>query len=162
MQIIKNSAIDACAQCSEGFDSKSGNEYTKYLCSTAFNILENAILNEKYENLPMGSLITGLGFGNCSTTLGHALSYVFSNEGYSHGHALAFTTLEAHRFNSSLFTERFERITKKLKFERIYLKQNVADAAKTILTDKRHLDNNPKSISEKNIINILQKFKIEK
>ena len=162
MQIIKNSAIDACAQCSEGFDSKSGNEYTKYLCSTAFNILENAILNEKYENLPMGSLITGLGFGNCSTTLGHALSYVFSNEGYSHGHALAFTTLEAHRFNSSLFTERFERITKKLKFERIYLKQNVADAAKTILTDKRHLDNNPKIISEKNIINILQKFKIEK
>ena len=64
----------------------------------------------------MGSLITGLGFGNCSTTLGHALSYVFSNEGYSHGHALAFTTLEAHRFNSSLFTERFDRITKKLKF----------------------------------------------
>ena len=75
---------------------------------------------------------------------------------------MAFTTLEAHRFNSSLFTERFERITKKLKFERIYLKQNVADAAKTILTDKRHLDNNPKIISEKNIINILQKFKIEK
>jgi malonic semialdehyde reductase len=162
MQIIKNSAIDACAQCSEGFDSKSGNEYTKYLCSTAFNILENAILNEKYENLPMGSLITGLGFGNCSTTLGHALSYVFSNEGYSHGHALAFTTSEAHRFNSSVFTERFERITKKLKFERIYLKQNVTDAAKTILTDKRHLDNNPKIISEKNIVNILQKFKIQK
>ena len=92
LNIIKNSAIDACAQCTEGFDSKLGNLYTKFLCNNAFDILENAILNEKYELLPLGSLISGLGFGNCSTTLGHALSYVFSNEGYSHGHALAFTT----------------------------------------------------------------------
>ncbi len=162
MSVIKNSAIDACAQCSEGFDSKSGNEYTKFLCNTAFNILENAILNEKYEDLPMGSLITGLGFGNCSTTLGHALSYVFSNEGYSHGHALAFTTLEAHRFNSSIFTNRFERITKKLEFDKISLKQEIIEAVKTILTDRRHLDNNPLEVKEENIINILKKFKIEK
>ena len=45
------------------------------------------------EKIVLGSLISGLGFGNCSTTLGHALSYVFSNEGYSHGHALSFTPL---------------------------------------------------------------------
>ena len=162
INVIKNSAIDACAQCSEGFDSKNGNGYTKFLCNTAFDILENAILNEKYEDLPMGSLITGLGFGNCSTTLGHALSYVFSNEGYSHGHALSFTTLEAHRFNSSVFTNRFERITKKLKFEKISLKQEIIDAAKIILTDKRHLENNPLEVTEENIINILKKFKTEK
>ena len=48
-------------------------------------------------------LFSGLGFGNCSTTLGHALSYVFSNEGFSHGHALAFTTTAAHKFNNSEF-----------------------------------------------------------
>lgn len=48
-------------------------------------------------------MISGLGFGNSSTTLGHALSYVFSNEGLSHGHALAFTTTVSHKFNNSIF-----------------------------------------------------------
>ena len=47
--IIKNSAIDACAQCTEGYNSKTSNAYTKFLCQKAFDILENAILNEKYE-----------------------------------------------------------------------------------------------------------------
>ena len=159
-EIIKNSAIDACAQCSEGFDSKNGNEYTKFLCMKAFDILEDAILNNRYENLPMGALITGLGFGNCSTTLGHALSYVFSNEVYNHGHALAFTTFEAHKFNSSIFTERFYNITKKLEFKEIFLKEDIEKAAKLILTDRKHLDNNPKLVTEKNLIEILQKFKV--
>ena len=45
--IIKNSAVDACAQCTEAFDSKISNTYTKFMCKTAFDILENAILNEK-------------------------------------------------------------------------------------------------------------------
>ena len=66
----------------------------------------------------MGSLYTGLGFGNSSTTLGHALSYVFSNEGYSHGHALAYTTQFAHKFNSSKFSHRFEKIVKKSDFSK--------------------------------------------
>jgi len=108
----------------------------------------------------MGSLVTGLGFGNCSTTLGHALSYVFSNEGYNHGHALAFTTLVAHRFNGSIFTKRFERITEKLEFEKIYLKQDLMTASKIIFSDRKHLDNNPKIVSEENIIEILKQFKI--
>ena len=159
IEIIKNSAIDACAQCSEAYDSKNGNNYTKFLCKKAFHILEDAVINKKYENLPIGSLITGLGFGNCSTTLGHALSYVFSNEGYSHGHALAYTTFEAHKFNSSIFTERFQKITKELKFDEIFLKEDITKAAKTILTDRKHLDNNPKHITEKNLIDILKKFK---
>ena len=37
-EIIKNSAIDALAQCSEGFDSKYGNYYTKFLCNYAFEL----------------------------------------------------------------------------------------------------------------------------
>ena len=156
--IIKNSAIDACAQCSEGHDSKSGNEYTKFLCKKAFDILEDAILHEKYENLPIGSLITGLGFGNCSTTLGHALSYVYSNEGYSHGHALSFTTLVAHEFNSSIFTKRFQEIVNKLKFERITLKQNLDDAANLVLKDTKHLMNNPKTVKKNDITNLLTKI----
>lgn len=153
--VIKNSAVDACAQCTEGYDSKIGNVYTKFMCKKAFELLEEGILNNKKESIVLGSLWAGLGFGNCSTTLGHALSYVYSNEGYSHGHALAFTTTVAHRFNESIFYNRFLNIVKNLKFEKIHLKQNLDDAAELIMTDRKHLDNNPKTITKQDIMSLL-------
>ena len=156
--VIKNSAIDALAQCSEAYDSKLSNNYTKFLCKKAFDVLENGIMNEKYEDLATGSLYCGLGFGNSSTTLGHALSYVFSNEGISHGHALAFTTTAAHEFNNSIFYNRFYKIVKKLNFKRISLKQNLTEAAELILADRKHLDNNPQQISKDDIVLLLEKI----
>ena len=78
-QVLKNSVCDACAQATEGYDSKLGNDLTRTLCKQAFEILYDAIMNDKPENYPYGSMLSGMGFGNCSTTLGHALSYVFSN-----------------------------------------------------------------------------------
>jgi succinate semialdehyde reductase len=158
INIIKNSAIDSCAQCSEAFDSKVSNPYTKFLCETAFGILESALLKNNFEKLALGSLITGLGFGNSSTTLGHALSYVFSNEGYSHGHALAFTTTAAHFFNNSIFYSRFKKLVKKLDFEPIFLKQDFDMAGEIILKDKKHLDNNPIPVDKNNIIELLIKI----
>ena len=157
-QILKNSVIDACAQCTEAYDSKNGNIYTKFLCKKAFDYLEFGIINNDYEKIVFGSLLDGLGFGNSSTTLGHALSYVFSNEGYSHGHALSYTTTLAHKFNSSVFYERFLNIAKHLKFEKISLKQKIDRAADLILTDRKHLDNNPKSVTKENIIELLNKI----
>jgi len=100
-------------------------------------------------------MICGLGFGNASTTLGHALSYVFSNEGISHGHALAFTTTIAHKFNDSQFYERFKFLVEKLKFKPIKLNQDLNDAAVLIQKDRKHLDNNPKNISDEDIIKLL-------
>ncbi len=158
LDIIKNSAIDALAQCSEGYDSKNGNPYTKFLCEHAFELLENGILNMDKEKIVLGSLISGLGFGNCSTTLGHALSYVFSNEGYSHGHALAYTTSFAHEFNNSKFTSRFKKSVEKLNFSKIKLNMDLNAAAKIILNDKKHLDNNPKAVSKDDIIILLKKI----
>ena len=160
--ILKNSAIDACAQCTEGFDSKTSNNYTKFFCEKAFDILENAILNKKYDDLAYGSLYAGLGFGNTSTTLGHALSYVFSNEGFSHGHALAFTTAVAHKFNESQFYNRFIKIVKTLGFKKIHLKQDLNDAAELILSDRKHLDNNPKKVNKSDIIFLLRHINDEK
>jgi len=160
MEVIKNSAIDSCAQCSEAYDSKLSNPYTKFLCNTAFDILEYAILNDKFEKLALGSLLTGLGFGNSSTTLGHALSYVYSNEGIMHGHALSFTTLLAHKFNNSIFYKRFESIVKKLKFKKISLNLDVNLASELILEDKKHLDNNPIPITKNEIINLLKKINL--
>lgn len=81
-------------------------------------MLENGFYSQNNETIALGSLISGLGFGNSSTTLGHALSYVYSNEGYSHGHALAFTTSAAHKFNNSIFYKRFLKIIELLKFEK--------------------------------------------
>ena len=156
--IIKNSAIDAIAQCTEAFDSKISNTYTKFFCKKAFDILENAILEEKHDDLALGSLYSGLGFGNSSTTLGHALSYVYSNEGISHGHALAYTTMVAHKFNDSIFFDRFREIVRKLKFEPINLKLNLETAADLILTDRKHLDNNPKIVSKDDIILLLDEI----
>ena len=155
---IKNSAIDALAQCSEAYDSKLSNEFTKYFCNIAFNTLEESLLTKNFSNLSLGSLYSGIGFGNSSTTLGHALSYVFSHENIGHGHALAFTTLFAHKFNESIFAERFEKIVKTLKFPNIKLHQNLEDAADLILEDRKHLDNNPKSVSKTEIVELLEKI----
>ena len=157
-QILKNSVIDACAQCTEAYDSKNGNVYTKFLCKKAFDYLEFGIINNDYEKIVFGSLLDGLGFGNSSTTLGHALSYVFSNEGYSHGHALSYTTTLAHKFNSSVFYERFLNLAKHLKFEKMSLKQKIDKASDLILTDRKHLGNNPKSVTKEDIIELLDKI----
>jgi len=158
LHIIRNSTIDACAQCSEGFDSQAGNPFTKFLCEKAFDLLENGLLYKNKENIVIGSLLSGLGFGNCSTTLGHALSYVYSNEGYSHGHALAFTTTLAHKFNGSIFYKRFLNLVNSLEFEPIHLNENYEKAAELILTDRKHLDNNPKVVTKQDIIEILMKI----
>ena len=155
IDIIKNSVIDACAQCTEAYDSKNANPYTRFFCKLAFDVLEDGIMNENYKKLPYGSLLTGIGFGNSSTTLGHALSYVYSNEGVSHGHALAFTTNVAHKFNNSIFYNRFLKIVKKLKFTKINLKQNIEAASELILLDRKHLDNNPREVSKEEIMELL-------
>ena len=156
--VIKNSAIDACAQCTEAYDSTLANDYTKFLCIKSFEILEKALINKNYSDLAYGSMISGLGFGNSTTTLGHALSYIFSNEGFSHGHALAFTTTIAHKFNHSQFYNRFKNLVDKLNFEPIYLKQNLEDAADLILLDRKHLDFNPIFVSRENIIDLLKEI----
>lgn len=158
-QIIKNSVCDACAQATEGYDSKLGNEFTRTLCKEAFDVLYDAIINDKPENYPYGSMLSGMGFGNCSTTLGHALSYVFSNEGVPHGYSLSSCTTVAHKFNKSIFYERFKEIVKKLGFEKLDLKTPVDVAAETVMTDRGHLDPNPISVTKEDIMKCLNDIK---
>lgn len=158
-QIVKNSVCDACAQATEGYDSKLGNEFTRTLCKEAFDVLYDAIINNKPENYPYGSMLSGIGFGNCSTTLGHALSYVFSNEGVPHGYSLSSCTTVAHKFNKSIFYERFKEIVKKLGFEKLALKAPVDVAAETVLTDRGHLDPNPIPVTKEDIMKCLNDIK---
>lgn len=156
--IMRNSACDAAAQASEGYDSRIGNPFTRFFCKEAFDILEDAIINDKHELLPYGAMLSGIGFGNSSTTLGHALSYVFSNEGVPHGYSLSSCTTVAHKFNESIFYERFKRICQKLKFEPLKLKQPLDEAADVIMPDRGHLDNNPKEVSKEDIIKCLDEI----
>ena len=159
---IKNyAAIDACAQCTEAYDSKLSNSYTKFFGKQAFDYLENGILKDNDESLVIGSLFSGLSFGNASTTLGHALSYVYSNEGYAHGHALAYTTTVAHEFNKSIFYERFKKIIEKMKIPEIKLKGDLNQAADLIMTDSKHIDNNPTKITKNIILKLLEKINDE-
>src|SRR4030066_305464 len=157
--IMRNSACDAMAQASEGYDSKLGNPFTRFFCKEAFDILEDAIINDKPELLPYGAMLSGIGFGNSSTTLGHALSYVFSNEGVPHGYSLSSCTTVAHKFNKSIFYEKFKQVIEKLGFEKLELKADVSVAADTVMTDRGHLDPNPIPISKEDVIKCLEDIK---
>ncbi|MGI0047106.1 MAG: iron-containing alcohol dehydrogenase [Nitrosotalea sp.] len=154
--IVKNSVCDACAQATEGYDSKRGNEFTKMMCKSAFDVLYDAIINNKPENYPFGSMLSGIGFGNASTTLGHALSYVFSNEGVPHGYSLSSCTTVAHRFNKSIFYDKFKEVIEKLKFDKLALKAPIDQAADVVMTDKGHLDPNPIPVTKQDVMHLLQ------
>jgi malonic semialdehyde reductase len=156
--IMRNSACDAAAQASEGYDSKLANPLTKLFCREAFDILEDAIINDRPHLLPYGAMLSGIGFGNSSTTLGHALSYVFSNEGVAHGYALSSCTTIAHEFNKSTYYERFKKICQKLKFDPLALKLPIDQAADVIMPDRGHLDNNPVPITKDNVVHCLEKI----
>lgn len=158
-QVIKSSVCDACAQATEGYDSKLGNDLTKTLCKQAFDVLHDAIMNDKPENYPYGSMLSGMGFGNCSTTLGHALSYVFSNEGLPHGYSLSSCTTVAHKHNKSIFYDRFKEIIEKMGFDKLDLKADVDQAADVVMTDKGHLDPNPIPISKEDVVKCLNDIK---
>ena len=58
------------------------------------------------------------------------------------------------------FYQRFSNIVKKLNFSKISLKQNYDEAADLILTDRKHLDNNPKQVSKQDIISLLEKIQL--
>ena len=158
-QIVSNSVCDACAQATEGYDSKLGNDFTRAMCNQAFDVLYDAIINDKPEMYPYGSMLSGIGFGNCSTTLGHALSYVFSNEGVPHGYSLSSCTTVAHKHNKSQFYDRFKEIVKKLGFDKMELKADVSEAADTVMTDRGHLDPNPIPISKQDVVKCLEDIK---
>ena len=158
-QVIKNSVCDACAQATEGYDSKLGNHLTKTFCKQAFDILYAAIMDNNPEDYPYGSMLSGMGFGNCSTTLGHALSYVFSNEGVPHGYSLSSCTTVAHKHNKSIFYDRFKECMEKLGFDKLELKADVNEAADVVMTDKGHLDPNPIPITKEDVVKCLNDIK---
>ena len=60
--------------------------------------------------------------------------------------------------NKLKYYERFKKIVEKLKFSRIKLEQNYVEASELILSDRKHLDNNPLEITKNDIISLLKKI----
>ena len=54
----------------------------------------------------------------------------------------------------------FDSRVKKLDFEPIQLKLNLHDATDLILSDEKHIDNNPKLISQKDILLLLEEINL--
>ena len=59
---------------------------------------------------------------------------------------------------SSIFYDRFLQLVKELKFAPISLDSDLDEAAELILTDSKHLDNNPKPVTKKDIILLLEQI----
>jgi succinate semialdehyde reductase len=64
----------------------------------------------------------------------------------------------AHRFNKSIYYERFKKIAQKLKFEPLKLKQPLDAAADIIMPDRGHLDNNPIDVTKHDVITCLDEI----
>ena len=88
--------------------------------------------------------------------MGHALSYVYSNEGIPHGYSLSSCTTVAHRFNKSIFYEKFKEVVEKLKFDKLTLKAPFDQAADVVMTDRGHLDPNPIPVVKEDIVQLLK------
>ena len=64
----------------------------------------------------------------------------------------------AHKFNKSMYYERFKKVCQKLKFEQLTLKQPLDAAADVIMPDRGHLDNNPIDVTKQDIITCLDEI----
>ena len=135
---------------------KDWNDASEVLSGLGFAIML-PILSDVFLTTSIENAWSDVTLPNCPVAV-TVNTYVFSNEGISHGHALAFTTSVAHKFNKSQFYERFTKIVKKLNFSTINLKQNLDDAADLILQDKKHLDNNPHSVDKNHLVKLLEKI----
>jgi succinate semialdehyde reductase len=81
---------------------------------------------------------------------------VFSNEGVPHGYSLSSCTTVAHKFNKSIFYERFKEVIEKLKFDRLPLKAPLDQAADVVMTDRGHLDPNPIPVTKQDVVQCLK------
>jgi malonic semialdehyde reductase len=75
-----------------------------------------------------------------------------------HGYSLSSCTTVAHKFNHSVYYDRFKKICQKLKFEPLKLNQSLDAAADVIMPDRGHLDNNPIEVTKQDIIKCLDEI----
>jgi len=161
------SGIDALAHAIECYDCAKNNPLVKTLAFKAYNIIKNNLRKatagdkEARINMALGSLMAGMAFGNSGTALCHALSYPLSNAGIPHGEAVAMMlpyALEFNGFDKDVISE-VKRIILDvgLKLESSF-KADIYKMAEIVAKDERHLSNNPREVTLKDIVSIYERW----
>lgn len=162
-KLIASSGIDAIAHAIECYDSKRSNSLVKTLAYKAYEIIKDNLRRavegnkEAIERMALGSLMAGMAFGNSGTALAHALSYPLSNEGIPHGEAVAMVLPYVLEFNNfdAVVIKKVKGIIRDLKLGR-EVKGDIKEMASVVMEDKRHLSNNPRDVSYKDVLNIFR------
>lgn len=166
--LTASSGIDALAHALECYESRKSNLLVKAIALHAFQLLKENIqkavdgCEEARINMSLGSLMSGMAFGNSGTTLAHALSYPFSNRGVPHGEAVAIALPHAIEFNRSDFAsaEELREIVKIIK-PRWDSDWDIEEMAKEVMGDEKHLGNNPREVAFEDILKIFREMKEE-
>ncbi len=158
--------IDALAHAIECYESKKSNPLVKTLALEAFKLLKENIRKavegdrEARVNMSLGSLAAGMAFGNSGTTLGHALSYPVSNRGVPHREAAAMVLPYALEFNGAdaAFIIGVREIAKLIEL-RWDTSWDIQEMVREVMDDERHLANNPRKVTNKDVFKIFERIK---
>jgi len=164
-RLMVASAIDALSHSIESYQAKRGNVLTQDLAFKACEFIDNSLcwgidgLQDARVGLAMGSLLSGMAFGNSGTTLCHALSYPLSNRGMSHGEAVAVMLPYAIGFNGyedgfdECLVARLSEMVSKVGIGASY-DGDIEEMAKEVMEDERHLSNNPREVRFEDVVRI--------
>lgn len=167
-QLCVSSGMDALAHAVECSESRKSNPISRALAQAAYELikdnLERALEGEAgaMDSLSLGSLMAGMAFANSGTTLGHALSYPFSNRGVPHGEAVAMVLPYALEFNRSdhAFAERLRKLVRLVE-PRWDPGWNAGEMAEEVMADERHLANNPVGVTLADVLGMFERMRSE-
>lgn len=163
-RLIASSGIDALAHAVESYECKKSNELTRALAHRAYLIIKDSIRKaisydkDAISSMALASLMAGMAFGNSGTTLCHALTYPLSNKGIPHGEAVAIMlppSLEFNNYDKEVILE-IREIIKEVGL-RARFEGDVHEMAAVVMKDKRHLANNPITVTFEDVVVIYRK-----
>lgn len=167
-RLTVTSGMDALAHAIECYESKRSNPLARTLALKAYKIIKDNLrkaVNREPEarvNMSLASLMAGMAFGNSGTTLCHALSYPLSNEGISHGEAVAIIlpyALEFNNFDQEVINE-VKGLISDLNIS-VRFRSDIREMAEVVMEDARHLSNNPREVKLEDVIDIYHRLKQE-
>ncbi len=163
--LVAFSGADAIAHAVECHGSRRSNPVVRALAWQAYEMmrqsLEAAIGGDMAARarMALGSLMAGMAFANSGTTLGHALSYPLSNRRVPHGRAVAMALPYVLEFNGAdpAFAAPLKRV---LQLAGAVWEPDWDIAAMTdeVMTDTRHLANNPRDVTPADVRRILEQM----
>ena len=165
-RLAASSGMDALAHAIECWGSRMSNHLVKTLSLEAYKLLRDNLKRaihgdpEARTNMCLGSLMAGMAFGNSGTALCHALSYPLSNDGIPHGEAVAIMLPYALEFNGN-DPEVISDLKSLIRDLRIscQFKSDIAHMADVVMTDTRHLSNNPREVMYDDVLHIFEQVK---